>query len=527
MRSRGAFAVLAAVLYLGAGALSTWPALRDARASFLAEGRPGHSAAAPGDHLQSAYRLWLPGHQLGRGERPWIDPYSFQPVVEPQPNFAAWPFGLVFWPLHALLGTVGAWNGFVLLAYVGCGTLALLWLRALGLDRAAALAGGLAFALSPYLAAQLSAGHLLAPTAMLLPLALWAIERRTWPLAAAALASIPLSGQVHLALGAIPFVAAYAVVRRRPWVEAVAPAALAAAAGVLVWAAGIRGSVGAGGRSFAQVERYSADVADFVSRDVRHGIESFVFLGWLLPLLALAGLVLLLGGLSGSEPQSRQRRLAAVLGLGALVPIALALGANTPLYEPLWRFLPGLRDTRVPERLMPIACLCLAALAALALDRVKTALVAQSRKLVRVAAAVAFAALIALDLRGGVTLFRPTAADEDNAAYAALRVQPPGRLLELPIFLPDRHENSVYLYYAMQAPRERPLGYATNAPPEADAVARSFRDRCSAVELRRLGVRYVAFHGVFSSTQGDEPRCPGKRARERARDGPIVLLEYP
>ncbi len=59
-------------------------------------------------------------------------------------------------------------------------------------------------------------------------------------------------------------------------------------AGLLVYAVSIRGSIGSGGRSFAQVERYSAELADFVSRDVRHGLESFVLLGWLTPLLALS-----------------------------------------------------------------------------------------------------------------------------------------------------------------------------------------------------------------------------------------------
>ena len=53
----------------------------------------------------------------------------------------------------------------------------------------------------------------------------------------------------------------------------------------------------------------------------------------------------------------------------------LALGANVPLYEPLWRALPPLRFARVPERLLPIACLAIAALVAFAVD-----FVAQSHK---------------------------------------------------------------------------------------------------------------------------------------------------
>ena len=82
---------------------------------------------------------------------------------------------------------------------------------------------------------------------MLLPLALYGVEtRRAW-LAAAALASIPLSGQVHLALAAIPFVLAYALVRRRT-VEGVVAAALGVVAGAVVYVVAIRGTTGASGR---------------------------------------------------------------------------------------------------------------------------------------------------------------------------------------------------------------------------------------------------------------------------------------
>ena len=78
--------------------------------------------------------------------------------------------------------------------------------------------------------------------------------------------------------------------------------------------------------------------------------------------------------------------------------------------------------------------------------------------------------LIAADL--WVPLYDPLNADEDNAVYAQVESAPPGRLLELPVLPPDAYAGSVYLYYAMQAPRERPLGYATSAPPAAFATAR-------------------------------------------------------
>jgi hypothetical protein len=464
--------------------------VKDADGRFLAEGLDGvPGAAAPGDHLQVVWQLWLPGHQLARWADPTRDPYSFQPEAEPRVNFAAWPFGLPFWPLHALLGAVGAWNAFLLLGYVGAGGLTFLWLRSLGLGLGAAAVGGLAFAIAPYRAVQAGAGHLLAWVAMLLPLSLWAWERRWYPLAAVALASIPLSGQVHLALGAIPFFVLYAVVRGGSRVWAAIAAAGGVAAGLIVWAASIRGSIGEA-RSFAQVERYSAELADFVSRDPRHGLEAFVFLGWLTPLLAVAGVVLL------------RNRLALVLGLAACIPTALALGGNLPGYELVWEHLPGLGSTRVPGRLMPIACLALAALAAFAVSRI------------RWPAAAALALLVVtVDLTYDVTAVRPTAADEGNRAYASAQGEP-GRLLELPVYPPDRQEASLYLYYAMQAPHERPAGYSTVAPKEAARVLRSLSPCPADPALDALAVRIIAVFG--------QPECT-LSSRRLARDGIVTI----
>lgn len=439
---------------------------------------------APGDHLQTGYQLWLVGHQLEGVREPWLDPYSFQPLVEPRVNFAGWPFGLVYWPLHRLLGTVGAWNAFVLLGFIGSGCFAALWLRELGIDRGAALAGGLAFSLAPYLQGQASAGHLLSWVAMLLALAHFAWERglrrSTWwlALAAAALASIPLSGQVHLALGAIPFFGLYALLRRRALGAAAGAVVVALAAGALVYVAAIRGSASSG-RSFAQVKRYSAEASDFFSRGSDWS-EDFVFLGWATPLLAAAGLAVLLA--------ERRIRLAGALGAGAVVPCVLALGANLPGYEALWRNLPGLRETRVPERLLPIACLAIAALVAFAAGRLRWPGTAALVVLV-----------LLLDLRVGI--FERARADEDNRGYAALRSQPSDRMLELPVFPPDWQKASVYLYYLMQAPREHPSGYSTVAPREANRELRALRDRpCDS--LRRLGVRFLVLHEQRGACDG-------------------------
>jgi hypothetical protein len=488
----------------------------------VADGAPGRGEAAPGDHLQTLYHLWLVGHQLDGSHAPWRDPYSFRPEAKPMLNFAGWPFGFVFWPLDAALGHVRGWNAFVLLTYLGAGGLACLWLRALGLPRGAALAGGLAFAIAPYRVAQ-STGHLLGPISILLPLALYAFEQRWLVLAVAVVASIPLSGQVHLALGAVPFFCAYALVRRRDfrtWVAVDAAILLAVTVGFLIKTTTIDNSQLAGGRSLHAVSQYSADWVDLITRHHSKEPEQFIFLGWATPLLALAGLVLL---------WRRKRGLALLLGLGSVVPVLLALGTNTPIYSGVWHALPPFRYPRVPGRLMPIACLCIAALTAFA--------VARSRRAVVVPALAVALLLVDLDVR----IYVASAADERNGAYAALRSAPAGRVLELPVFMPDLNYGSVYLYYDMQAPRERPAGYATVEPRAAYDLMRTLLSmNCGRVDgaqlamLHRLGVHYVAVHrALFPYRRVEEAPCtppPAQRIRSFRRlaaDGAVSIYELP
>ena len=478
--------------------------MKEIRTSYLAGGANGYGEAAAGDHLQTGYRLWLVGHQVEHGRAPWRDPYTFQPEAPQQWNVAGWPFGLPYWPL-SVFGPVLAWNLFTLLTYLGAGAFTFLWLRALGAARGAALVGGLAFSLAPYRVEQ-SVGHLLGPISILLPLTLWAIERRRFGLAAVALASIPLAGQVHLALGAIPFAAGYALARRRDRRSVAGAAAMvvvAAAVGLVVQHAVIAGSIDAGGRSLAEVARYSAQWSDFLTRRERHGPERFVFLGWITPLLAIAG--------AAALAAARRVGLALVLALAAVVPMLLSLGTNLPLYSTLWRHVEPFRYPRVPERLMPIACLAIAALVAFALDRARAPL------LVAVVLAV-----VAFDL--DVTAYGRSAADPHDRAYAALRAAPPGRLLELPVFTPDLHFGSVYMAYDMQVRRQRPGGYSTLARKSADVAARELAPLNCGLEPRnhaldRLGVRYVAVHSGLYRAARIEPACETAATRKLRRIG--------
>ncbi len=183
---------------------------------------------------------------------------------------AGWPFGIAFWPLEAAFGPVVAWNLLLLGTIVAAGLLTYGWLRELQLPPPAAAVGGLAFAIAPYRLAQ-SGTHLLGWIAVLLPLALFAYERsrraergraaHLWgALAAAAVVTIPLSGQVHLALGAVPFLAVYVAIRAAPVAASWAAAGLVGAvgAGLAIHLAIVRDSAESEGRSLQEVGEYSA-----------------------------------------------------------------------------------------------------------------------------------------------------------------------------------------------------------------------------------------------------------------------------
>ncbi len=515
-RDRDGFVALALALYAACAIWATWPAVKHVDDHYLARPSPGYGEAAAGDHLQLGWAFWLPGHQLERGAWLLADPYSFRPQATAAPNLQGWLLGTPFWPLRHLFGNIWAYNLIVLLSVVAAGGVACWWLRWLGLVRTAALAGGLVFALAPYRVGQ-STGHLLGLIAFLLPAVLLALERRRFVWAALALAAIPLSGQIHLAMGAVVLALGYAWARvpRSDWWKAAAGAGAAAAAAVAVQQVVVAGSVVAGGRKFTEVERYSAELSDLFTRGVGAGIEEYVFLGWLTPLLALLGLWAIRG----------KRGLAVFLTLAAVVPAVLALGANVPLYEPLWRAIPPLRFARVPERLMPIACLAIAALVAFAAGLVlKQRRVAGVRRRLIVPVGTAVL-LLALAADVSVPVFGAVEPDRGNAAYGAIKGD--GRLFELPVFNPGTHFGSVYLAYARQSPRERPQGYSTTATAASELLTRRLRGvSCGFGPLpyKVLGIRFVAVHrGLYGQSGWFGPDCADRAAAALRRDGWTLL----
>jgi hypothetical protein len=119
-----------------------------------------------------------------------------------------------------------------------------------------------------------------------------------------------------------------------------------------------------------------------------------------------------------------------------------------------------------------------------------------------------------------------TAAGSSRTTSIALHSKPPGRLLELPVFLPDADDGSVYLYGDMTAQRQRPGGYALG-PTETDTVARLLRplncgDWSDGSLLSRLGVGYIAVHGGLFEFAHSRAEWFAWRALERHGYGPIA-----
>jgi hypothetical protein len=145
------------------------------------------------------------------------------------------------------------------------------------------------------------------------------------------------------------------------------------------------------------------------------------------------------------------------------------------------------------------------------------------------AATLAALAVVAVDLRAGVELFEPTAADPGNAAYAARPPRTP--LLELPVFLPDRQEASVYQYYAIGAPGPRSSGYSTTAPPRADAALRDLKPIECGERVAGLPDAVAVHRGLYGGRtaclDGALEHLRETGHREVARDGAVTLFVRP
>jgi hypothetical protein len=289
-------------------------------------------------------------------------------------------------------------------------------LRGLRLGRAPAVLAALAFALSDLFITHIGNLNLNA-TAAWLPLVLWAshraLERRSasWAgVAGTLLAVAALAGHAQmllflaLALGLYTFYRAVGTVvagGERAWSRAgrtvalglIIPAVgLAGAALMLLPAWQMAGHTGRGHLSFQEATRYSlpprALVGLLAPGFYGRGPANFWapwervevgYAGVTTLTLAALGVGLLVCRLvsprspsPSSDEKGRESRHHRPFGYFALlIPLAflLALGRHTPLYRLLYRFVPTFDQIRVPARLILLADLGLAAMAAYGLDQ--------------------------------------------------------------------------------------------------------------------------------------------------------------
>jgi hypothetical protein len=465
-----------ALLFALLGLLFTYPLVRHLAAGIPYVRFPAPGAELkwmePGDSLQLYYWFWLMKDNLTGGSPLFTNPYEFDvtPVLPPQRyGFYQFPLSLLFVAFSPLGGAV-AYNLMVLLSFP-LAAVAMYLLARLYTDRpAGAVLAAAIFALVPFRLGQLLGGHSNGFLFFLFPLTLYGYERalaerraRWGVLAGGCLVALALT-DFHLLYYLVLFSAAFwavrvaAIARGRPgWragAAAVGPAlAPVAVAGVVcvAYVLAIKSTVmggsltATGGRPYALIARNAPRLADLlVARNPDD--ERAVYLG-LIPLA--------LGAVGWLAPGGR--RPLRLYGIGFVAAWLLALGptldAWAPLYRLLYLYLPYWNYPRSPGRLMILASLSLAVLAAhaaWALPRGR----AWTR--VTVAGLLAGIAVEYAPFRAaGITLL-----DFANPLYRTVaREAGDGRFLAVPLFPGDSHQSSVYEFHVTTTRAHTVNGY--------------------------------------------------------------------
>jgi hypothetical protein len=472
-------------------------------------GGPGNGFFS-GDSYEVTYHWWMWGYQVVHFGNPWADPLSFGALVDRVPN----QFGLPFSPFFGLLlvgGIPFAFNVMLLLTFPLTALFAYLWLRSTAIGRAGALTGALLVAFFPPRIIRLQ-GHYIAWLVMLVPLALWMLERaaraeterarRWWSLGfVLTLLVICQSGELYFTLFAVLIIGSYAALRLRTrlvrdrslWVI-LGGFVLAAAVLLVIRGWLVSGSFWSGGRPLIEAALYSPEPGNFVDRDPGLGGEKFTYLG----VLALVGAPL--GLLAGW----RRRQtwfwagwiaLLMVFGLGTSTGVFTWLHENTPLVE----------FARSVTRPLPLAAVGLGFLAGLAVDRGLSLL--RDRR-AREAAAVGVCAV------AGVVAVADTSTIEFSAwSVEGLRAQrellggQEGSVLSAPVFDAANTIGAAYLYASMLDPRRSANGYSPYTPALAlerqeplRAIDCGILGRTQREALARYGLRHLLVYPMFYGT---------------------------
>jgi Bacterial membrane protein YfhO len=482
----------------------------------------------PGDYLQLYYHLWLLQDGLFGPTPLFTDPYEFQ-WGGPQPGWKTYflPTSLLFVAL-APLGTLAAYNGFVLLSFGLSGLAMFLLTREVVGPGWPAVLAGLVFALAPYRHAVLMGGHPAGSAFYLVPLVFLGLERairtgRAGGSLLAGLAALSLAlVEPHYFYFLTLVLPVFLLVRMLPgWREMSRPAsfpdtvhvagsalrplwplALSMLAGVgamLMLKRAALDALGRSGRTLREIGLFAPTAQDWLPRLNEYSVRN------LYP--GIVALLLLAVGLAGlTRLESRARRWASFAIALFIVAEVLSLGPNAPvpLYAWLYDLVPYFAFVRQSSKFQVLAFLALALLAGLGLrtllgwlgDRPRWASVATGLCLV----AVAFDYWPARPV--GVSLLRV-----QNRVYDVLATSS-GAAIYVPIWPGESAPSSLYQFATTLTRRPMVNGYSPVVSRRyVEEVYRPLEhlNRGELTEqehrrLRTLGVRFVVLDpGAFPS----------------------------
>ncbi len=474
----------------------------------------GHYApGAPpyGDHLQTAYYLWLWAHSLGNFSHvPWTDPYQFAGLGHQLPQPFGWPLVLVSVPVDVLAGPVAAYNILVLLAFPACAAAMYGLARSLRLSPVAGAVAGFAYTFEPFRILQ-GTGHINALLAPLLPLLLLCAElalRRRGPQsklaawgAVGTFISIMASAELQLAVYAAFLLVGWVILRAPgvspshlrtlAWPVAVLVGGTAAIAAVdVIYVLGP--STTAGGHSASMAAAFAPGLRNLLSHNVPTQGERYIYPGVVIVALGVLGV-------AGALLRRGRRLLVCGLLAGLAVIAFLAIGPSLtrhPMIQHLSRALPPLGFIRVPGRIDIAAGVILAILAALGIQAIRP-------HLLRLAVAVVALVGILVELPAGFYGYNPI-----PPTLAAVPTQ--SVVLDLPPFGPQDGYNSTYGFEAVGHPLQILDGYSPFATPTIQAdvfqltgIAGVPVNSCLWSRfVARYSIGYVAVHvGFYDVTQ--------------------------
>ncbi|KIX14754.1 hypothetical protein X474_06325 [Dethiosulfatarculus sandiegensis] len=351
---------------------------------------------------------------------------------------------------------------------------------------------------------------------------------------------VPYLGPVLLGVTGVGFTASLVRIvlahRARPTgfdLKAVLPALIGFGAGLAVAASYLMHvrasifvpSIAGKGRSLHEVLLYAPNSWDLFQR-LNPDNERLVYLGFVLIVLALAGLAPLLS----NKPKKPGKLVLA--GSLAFLGSVLCLGPNLtgfPLYKLLYNYFPFFKYPRVPGRYVMVAFVFLGLLAAGSLSGLRAWLDHKGRSKVALMLPILVLALIGLEYYSpkpvGLALF-----NADNKVYARISQELPENkvVLELPVWPGDSHQSSAYEYTVTRTQKPMVNGYSP-------VVAKEYVEKVfwplfgadlgeitqqRAELLKRLKVGLVTFHDDALIYSGKISAFPPRLAEKRLAASP-------